>query len=433
MNAKICVMALLCHFLSSLAYAQALKVGDKIPDELWELPLQVVNHPEGRDTIRLGEYKDKLIILDFWATWCGACIKKFPQIGEYQSVFGDKLHFIGATSDEKLRVSTFIDRHRAIDKSSFVPLTVVAADILQKYFPYQAVPQYVWIDKKGVVIAITDDSDITEVNISKFISGDIFFYSLKQDLTNFDYSAPLFVQGNGSDTPTIRHRSILTGPINGLGLRISTVRGNPQKPVKKLTCINCTIAQLFVISNPEIESWPISRVIIESSNDTAIRFKGHELEYKEWKNRNTYTYELNLPGVAAAEAKKLALEDFYRFWGLTGYFEEREIECRILTTNDNLKQSYSAGGAVNHNLFSSDREKHLKNAPISLLTGYLNNNLPIYHIDETDYKGNVDLVLPADIEDSKQLVKALTEQGISVSLEKRKIKVFVITDKLSIP
>src|SRR5690606_33092116 len=48
-----------------------LKIGDSIPEALWNLPLQVVNHSEGKDTITLNDYRNsKLIVLEFWATYC---------------------------------------------------------------------------------------------------------------------------------------------------------------------------------------------------------------------------------------------------------------------------------------------------------------------------------------------------------------------------
>src|SRR5690606_33195356 len=83
-NIRILCLGFLCFMLFNLSTAQAqspengeaaegqteikpLQIGDTIPEALWSLPLQVINHPEGKDTITLNDYRDKkLIILDFW-------------------------------------------------------------------------------------------------------------------------------------------------------------------------------------------------------------------------------------------------------------------------------------------------------------------------------------------------------------------------------
>ncbi|PLK45779.1 TlpA disulfide reductase family protein [Emticicia sp. TH156] len=437
MNVKKYVWALLCLYLSLSTHfllpAQTLRVGDTLPPELWRLPLQVVNHPAGKETLLLHEFKNQPIILDFWATWCAPCIKKFPQMGEWQKQLGDRLQFIGATGDDRERITAFIKRYRARDSSRFVPVTAVSASVLQQYFPYQSIPQYVWINQQGIIQAITYERDLTLENLKRFIHGQTFAYTLKQDLVNFDYAAPLFVNGNGGESAAIRNRSLLTGPIQGLGLMITTVRGKPEKPVTQLTCINCSIAQLFSIPYPDIENWPPARVIVEVRNDTTVRFKGSEEGYEDWKKHNTYCYELNLPPTPVLKAKALAAADLFRYFGMTGHFEEREIDCRIFTANENFHLAHTRGGPAENNMHAPDKEKYFKNAPVSLVMDYLNRKLPIYHIDETGYRGNLDLSLPVAIDDTRLLDEQLSKQGISISMQKRKIKVFVITENPSIP
>jgi len=65
---------------------KALKIGDSIPEALWHLPLQVVNHPDRKDTITLNNYRDKkLIVLDFWATWCKPCLLSLAKLDTIQA------------------------------------------------------------------------------------------------------------------------------------------------------------------------------------------------------------------------------------------------------------------------------------------------------------------------------------------------------------
>ncbi|MCD8540458.1 MAG: TlpA family protein disulfide reductase [Leadbetterella sp.] len=104
MNVKTCVRALLCLYLTYLfslppVTAQVLKVGDSIPPELWDLTLPVVNHPEGKETVTLREHKDKLIILDFWATWCVPCIKSLNKLDNLQKEFGEQLAIVPVTRE----------------------------------------------------------------------------------------------------------------------------------------------------------------------------------------------------------------------------------------------------------------------------------------------------------------------------------------------
>ncbi|NVK38084.1 MAG: TlpA family protein disulfide reductase [Gammaproteobacteria bacterium] len=51
----------------------------------------------------LNQYKNKVVYLDFWASWCGPCRKSFPWINEIQEKYKDKgLVVIGVNLDTDL-------------------------------------------------------------------------------------------------------------------------------------------------------------------------------------------------------------------------------------------------------------------------------------------------------------------------------------------
>lgn len=150
-----------------------LKIGDNIPEELWNLPMQVVNHPESKETITLSEYKGKLIILDFWATWCGTCVKGFPLVDSIQNQLGDHVQFVlnnpKRTFDDKEKVINAIKLAKDTYKIKFdIPSTYLDTTFIGRFelFSY---PHIIWIGKNKKVIAITGKRDLTFENVSKYI------------------------------------------------------------------------------------------------------------------------------------------------------------------------------------------------------------------------------------------------------------------------
>src|SRR5690554_3491817 len=88
-----------------------LKIGDRIPDELWEMYFPVVSaNSDQVQYLSLGDFKDKLIILDFWATWCAPCIQMIPRMDNLQKKYEDKIQFVSVTSQSADEVIPFLKK-----------------------------------------------------------------------------------------------------------------------------------------------------------------------------------------------------------------------------------------------------------------------------------------------------------------------------------
>lgn len=80
----------------------ALKAGDALPD-LAGFGL------EGKLPDAL---KGKVVVLDFWASWCAPCAKSFPVLDELQKKYGGRLAVVAVNVDEKAaNMEKFLAKH----------------------------------------------------------------------------------------------------------------------------------------------------------------------------------------------------------------------------------------------------------------------------------------------------------------------------------
>ncbi|HEV7889319.1 MAG TPA: TlpA disulfide reductase family protein [Pyrinomonadaceae bacterium] len=68
-----------------------------IPAVAWDTEIQAV----GGGSFRLSDYKDKTVVLDLWATWCGPCRAEIPHLVELHKEFAGKgVEVIGLTTED---------------------------------------------------------------------------------------------------------------------------------------------------------------------------------------------------------------------------------------------------------------------------------------------------------------------------------------------
>jgi thiol-disulfide isomerase/thioredoxin len=101
--------------------------------------------------VSLSDYAGKIVIVDFWATWCPPCRKGIPDLISLQKKYRNKIAVIGISLDgdnTKADVVPFIKEH-GINYTILYATQKVVAD----YGNIEAIPTSFIIDKKGNIVA----------------------------------------------------------------------------------------------------------------------------------------------------------------------------------------------------------------------------------------------------------------------------------------
>lgn len=106
--------------------------------------------PDGK-TVKLSSLKGKVVIIDFWATWCPPCRKGIPDLVELKDKYGKKgFEIIGISVDRETKdeVVPFM-KNQGIN----YPIVFGNPTVYQQYGGISAIPTSFVIDKKGNIVA----------------------------------------------------------------------------------------------------------------------------------------------------------------------------------------------------------------------------------------------------------------------------------------
>lgn len=404
---------------------KALAIGDNIPDALWNAPLQVVNHPQGKQTITLADYKGKLILLDFWSTWCSPCIRNFPKVHALQDEFGDKIKVLAATPQSTDIITKFFNTG---GKAYTYVNSVINDSILSEYFPHNSVPHVVWISTDGKLLNTTQSEEITQANIQAILDKQKMQMVSKIDI---DLERPLFLSEHFSNDLQLKSYSIFSkGYYPGLpsGGRIRKTKNGKVygRQMTNLPLMEIYYPILYELFNRNGEQFNLTHAIITVKDQRLLN--GIYKADSSFEGHNLYNYELIVPEEKSDSLYYYMLSDLNRYSDYTGTIEKRMVDCLILVRTSTIDKLKSKGGAPNCTFPSSP--SILTNQKLSVMINMLADDTPIKLpiIDETDYTGNVDIEIPG-VQDLSTLQRELNRYDLELIPAKRSLNMFVLKDK----
>ena len=107
---------------------------------------------DGREW-NLKKLRGKVVMVNFWATWCPPCRKEMPDLEALYERFQDRGLVILAISDEEAaKVKPFVEQH----KFSFPVLLDIGGQV-NKVFRVTGIPKTLLYDREGRLVAQSID------------------------------------------------------------------------------------------------------------------------------------------------------------------------------------------------------------------------------------------------------------------------------------
>jgi len=385
---------------------QPLQIGDTVPEYLWHLPLQVVNHPEGKDTITLNEYRGKLIILDFWNTACKTCLISLPKLDSLQRQHHHNLAILLVNAQSRLdppgKVRIFFEKRASLGSGYTFP-SVVADTVLKALFEHVSVPHAVWVDTEGTVWDITSSGALATENVAQLLVGglnaqDGIGYKDAGVRNSVDpLSQVRFTRFDG------RLKSKFSASAYG-------------EMYSRVDMVNMSLRTIVNFTFPMARSFSTNRIIFDAMQPLDL----HE--------RYSCQFTLAVPTTADA-VRRIMAAHLGAIFGCDIRVEKRQRLCYSLGVVVPNDLPFTRGGVPDDNLKEPGMStRFLDNRPVATLVGYLNGISMYPVLDETGLGEHLDLVLPGygDIDAIKGALKAY---GLALTEAERLIDVLVFAGR----
>ena len=102
---------------------------------------------DGR-TLSSSDWKGKVVLVNFWATWCPPCLAEIPDLIALQNKYRDRLVVIGISEDE---ISPEVVKRFATERKINYPIAMTSAELQTRFTGITALPTTFVLDPDGQI------------------------------------------------------------------------------------------------------------------------------------------------------------------------------------------------------------------------------------------------------------------------------------------
>ena len=385
-------------------------------------------------SICLSDLRGENVILDFWSTGCVPCIASFPKLDSFQRKYAGKLRIILIGLEERGRD---IKKYYQVYKRKYgLELTSAYDSTTFKKFVHFAAPYLVWIDKSGIIKAITrtaDEEQIIEfINDRQFTYYDASYQGQKKIAKEIDRSLPLLIKGNGGRETDYIFRSVLSKWRPGMGDKsysdiVSYLRSYNEGRYQTTKADLLTLYQLAYLGTVDLRK-------LDIHPDPIIECKDMSAFVTDFSGKGFYNYCVEIPNERASKAElmKIMQKDLKSYFGHEVNTTEKQVAIFKLVIIDRHKfeKAIVSRDVVKFKWDLECEDNFLQNVSLSEIPSIINKYLPLSTIieDQTGSSASISIKFAGDISDIKNITEILETYGIGLLSDMKTVKSLKISD-----
>jgi thiol-disulfide isomerase/thioredoxin len=309
--------------------------------------------------LALSELRGKVVILEFWATYCAPCIPYIKHFEKLQAQFGDAIKVIEISEENRDKVDAFILK-RGYKNVTFA---MDWGRKLNDMFYHHFIPHTVVIDQDGVVLAFTSPDEIDQEIIGKLINREPVTLTMKHEYQEASYTSSNNTLQNYDQPIIVNKPKNQTYKIELSNYKEGFATEFVKESSSEYKFVNCPLSLIYQI----LYDQKTSRVVMDVNDVSKYSFENH----------NSYCLELSVPDFIGKSVQDVAIQQLEGLFPLKSKMEMRNKKVFALLKSDlqGAMNSVDSTGIIQKGLTIKDLMNYMESNP------QLVNNLPV--VNET--------------------------------------------------